>query len=106
VAKNLIQRLLGKSPEQRLQREAVKEHEWFRPKRFCFIDWEALYAPKARLLGPYHPVSPMLNDDIAQEGAPFQHWGLPDADAWLQGLCLVFCPDIAVLLSPGLFSIL
>jgi serine/threonine protein kinase len=41
AAKNLIQRLLAKSPEQRLQSQAVKDHEWFRS-----IDWEALYARK------------------------------------------------------------
>jgi serine/threonine protein kinase len=43
AAKNLIQRLLAKSPEQRLQGQAVMEHEWFRD-----MDWDAL---KARQVG-------------------------------------------------------
>lgn len=37
VAKNLIQRLLAKSPEARLTGEAVMEHDWFKG-----IDWEKL----------------------------------------------------------------
>eukprot|EP00892_Ulva_mutabilis_P008167 jgi/Ulvmu1/5722/UM024_0075.1 len=36
-AKNLIQRLLAKSPEQRLAGEAVMQHDWFKD-----IDWGAL----------------------------------------------------------------
>ena len=37
AAKNLMQRLLAKSPEQRLRGEAVMQHEFFRS-----IDWDAL----------------------------------------------------------------
>ena len=36
-AKNLIQRLLAKSPEARLTGQAVKEHEWFKG-----LDWDKL----------------------------------------------------------------
>jgi serine/threonine protein kinase len=43
AAKNLIQRLLARSPEQRLQGEAVMQHEWFKA-----IDWAALRARKVR----------------------------------------------------------
>lgn len=39
AAKNLIQRLLAKTPSQRLQGGAVMEHEWFKG-----IDWAALMA--------------------------------------------------------------
>jgi serine/threonine protein kinase len=42
-AKNLIQRLLAKLPDQRLTGEEVLQHEWFRD-----IDWEALLARKVR----------------------------------------------------------
>jgi serine/threonine protein kinase len=41
AAKNLIQRLLARTPDARLQGEAVMQHEWFKS-----IDWDALHARK------------------------------------------------------------
>lgn len=43
TAKNLIQRLLAKSPDQRLTGEAVMQHEWFKG-----IDWGKLERREVR----------------------------------------------------------
>ena len=43
AAKNLIQRLLAKSPDQRLAGDAVKEHEWFKG-----LDWDKLERREVR----------------------------------------------------------
>lgn len=42
-AKNLIQRLLAKSPEARLAGEAVKQHDWFKG-----LDWDKLERREVR----------------------------------------------------------
>lgn len=45
AAKNLIQRLLAKSPEQRLTGEAVMQHDWFKG-----LDWDKLERREVWLL--------------------------------------------------------